>query len=152
MRIVVSACLAGFSCRYDGKANTVPFIRSLYERNLVLPLCPECLGGLLVPRTPCEIRADRVISKNGTDCTQNFMSGAFLALQYARFYGANLAILKEKSPSCGVGQVYDGTFSKTLIKGDGIFARMLRDNNFVVCTEKDSVLEKFLTRFSCDYE
>ena len=78
--------------------------------------------------------------------------GAFLALQYARFYGANFAILKEKSPSCGVWQVYDGTFSKTLIKGDGIFARMLRENNFFVCTEKESVLEKFLTRFSCDYE
>lgn len=105
-----------------------------------------------MPRTPCEIRADRVISKTGTDCTQNFMAGAFLALQYARFYGAGFAILKEKSPSCGVGQVYDGTFSKTLIRGEGLFARMLRENNFFVCTEQDSILEKFLTRFSCDYE
>lgn len=144
MKIVVSACLAGFSCRYDGKANTVPFIQELYQQKLVLPVCPECLGGLPVPRTPCEILGDRVISKQGNDCTHAYRHGAFLALLYARFYGANMAILKAKSPSCGVGRIYDGTFTKTLVAGDGIFARMLKAENFFVCTEKDNVMEKFL--------
>lgn len=144
MKIVVSACLAGFSCRYDGKANTVPFIQELYQQKLVLPVCPECLGGLPVPRIPCEIRQHRVISKTGTDCTYEYRKGAFLALQYARFYGAKMAVLKAKSPSCGVGQIYDGTFTKTLVAGDGIFAQMLKANHFFVCTEKDDYMEKFL--------
>lgn len=144
MKIVVSACLAGFSCRYDGKANTVPFIEELYRKKLVLPVCPECLGGLSVPRVPCEIQHDKVISKNGIDCTSAYREGAFLALQYARFYGANMAILKAKSPSCGVGQIYDGTFTKTLVAGDGIFTQMLKANYFFVCTEKDNFMNKFL--------
>lgn len=143
MNIVVSACLAGFSCRYDGKANTVPFIRELYRKKLVLPVCPECLGGLPVPRVPCEIQHGRVISKEGTDCSEAYWKGAFLALHYARFYGAKTAILKAKSPSCGVGQIYDGTFTKTLIAGNGIFAQLLMENQFFVYTEKDTVMGNF---------
>lgn len=147
MKIVVSACLAGFSCRYDGKANTVPYIEELYRQNLVLPVCPECLGGFSIPRVPCEIIDDMVISKEGVDCTNAYKQGAFLALQYARFYGAKMAILKDKSPSCGVGQIYDGTFTKTLIAGDGIFARMLKENHFFMCTEKDVAVQKFLQAY-----
>lgn len=148
MKIVVSACLAGFTCRYDGKANTVPYIEELYRRKLVLPVCPECLGGLPIPRVPCEIIGDTVISKEGKDCTQAYRQGAFLALQYARFYGAKMAVLKAKSPSCGAGQIYDGTFTRTLIAGDGIFTHMLKANHFFVCTEKDMFLEKFLQTYS----
>lgn len=144
MRIVVSACLAGFFCRYDGKANTVPFIQELYRQKLVLPVCPECLGGLPIPRVPCEIQQDRVISRLGNDCTHAYQKGAFLALQYALFYGAKMAVLKAKSPSCGVGRVYDGTFTKTLVPGDGIFTRLLKAHHFFVCTEKDNFMEKFL--------
>lgn len=144
MKIVVSACLAGFSCRYDGKANTVPFIEELYRKKLVLPVCPECLGGLSVPRIPCEIQQGKVISKEGLDCTNAYWKGAFLALHYARFYGAKMAILKAKSPSCGAGQIYDGTFTKTLIAGNGIFAQLLISHHFFVCTEKDDSMEKFL--------
>ena len=147
MKIVVSACLAGYSRRYDGKANTVPHIEELYKRNLVLPVCPECLGGLPIPRVPCEIAGDKVISKTGADCTNAYMQGAFIALQYARFYGAKLAILKAKSPSCGVGQIYDGTFTRTLIAGDGIFVQMLKANHFFVCTEKDDFVENFLQTY-----
>ncbi len=151
MKIVVSACLAGFSCRYDGKANTVESIRRLYERGLALPVCPECLGGLPVPRVPCELDGDRVVSRDGADCTENFRRGAFTALLYARMYGARLAVLKAKSPSCGVGLVYDGTFTRTLKPGSGIFAQMLLDGNFIVCTEKDSILEKFREYYSAIY-
>lgn len=147
MRIVVSACLAGFSCRYDGKANTVPYIEELYRRNLALPVCPECLGGLPIPRVPCEIIGDKVISKEGLDCTNAYRLGAFSALQYVRFFGAKMAILKAKSPSCGAGQVYDGTFTRRLIAGDGIFAQMLKANHFLVCTEKDLPAEKFLQTY-----
>lgn len=144
MKIVVSACLAGFSCRYDGKANTVPYIQDLYAKKLVLPVCPECLGGLSTPRIPCEIQQDKVISAQRIDCTSAYQKGALLALQYARFYGAKMAILKAKSPSCGVGQIYDGTFTKTLIAGNGIFAQLLMEHHFFVCTEKDDFREKFL--------
>lgn len=143
MKIVVSACLAGFSCRYDAKANTVPFIQELYRKKFALPVCPECLGGLSIPRVPCEIRGNRVISKQGIDCTNAYWKGSFLALHYARLCGAKMAILKAKSPSCGVGQIYDGTFTKTLIAGNGIFAGLLIANHFFVCTEKDNVMEKF---------
>lgn len=151
MKIVVSACLAGISCRYNGKANTVDWIRKLYEQGLVLAVCPECLGGLSVPRVPCEIAGDYVLSREGQDCTQNFRRGAFLALLYARMYGAGFAILKAKSPSCGLGAVYDGTFSKKLVNGNGIFARMLLDNNFFVCTEKDIYIDKLREMYLAVY-
>lgn len=151
MKIVVSACLAGISCRYDGKANTVDWIRSLYERGLVLAVCPECLGGLPVPRIPCEMVGDCVFSREGRDCTQYFRRGAFLALLYAKMYGARFAVLKAKSPSCGLGAVYDGTFSKTLKSGNGVFARMLLDNNFFVCTEKDVYSDKLREMYIAVY-
>lgn len=151
MKIVVSACLAGFNCRYDGKANTVDAVKNLYEKGLALAVCPECLGNLPVPRVPCEILEDRVISAEGKDCTENFYSGALLALQYARMYGARFAIVKAKSPSCGFGKIYDGTFSRTLICGNGIFVRMLLDNNFLVCTEKDNFLEIYRTYYTLLY-
>lgn len=114
----------------------------------MLPVCPECLGGLPVPRVPCEIQQDKVISKTGIDCTHAYRKGAFLALQYARFYGAKMAILKAKSPSCGVGRIYDGTFTKTLIAGDGIFTQMLKVHHFFVCTEKDNFRDTFLQYLS----
>ncbi len=139
MKIVVSACLVGFSCRYDGKANTVDWIKKLYQKGFALPVCPECFGGLKTPRTPCEIIENKVISAKGEDCTVPYLYGAFQALLLAQQFGAKFAILKAKSPSCGVSQIYDGTFTRRLICGDGMFTRLLRQNNFFVCTEKDNI-------------
>lgn len=139
MKIIVSACLVGFSCRYDGQANTVDWIKRLYEKGFALPVCPECFGGLSTPRTPCEIIENKVISAEGKDCTKEFLYGAFQALLLAKQFGANFALLKAKSPSCGVTQIYDGTFTRQLIFGDGMFTKILRQNNFFVCTEKDDI-------------
>lgn len=151
MKIVISACLAGYACRYDGKANTVEALQKLHQNGLALAVCPECLGGLPVPRTPCEIQGNSVVSAKGTDCTENFRRGALLALHYARLYGASFAVIKAKSPSCGLGRIYDGSFSRTLIAGNGIFARMLLDNNFIVCTEKDNFSEAYRNYYALLY-
>ncbi len=134
--ILVSACLAGIPCRYDGRANTVAEIATWHAEGLVLPVCPEVLGGLPIPRTPCELCARGVYDKNGTDRTEAFVKGAEKALALAQKAGTKVAILKAKSPSCGAGYVYDGTFSHTLCKGDGVFASLLLRHGITVCTEK----------------
>lgn len=149
MKIAVSACLAGFACRYDGKANTDEFVRNLYLKGLAVPVCPECLGGLGIPRVPCEIKGNAVISAEGKDCTEHYCRGAFYALQYARLWGARIAVVKAKSPSCGLGRIYDGSFTRTLTDGDGVFVRLLKEQNFFVCTEKDDLYRKFLTYYGC---
>ena len=130
--LVVSACLTGCPCRYDGQSNTVPELARLHEQGLCLTVCPEVLGGLPIPRTPCEIRGQRVISRDGTDCTPQFVKGARLALRQALQQGLRVAVLKARSPSCGAGAVYDGTFSHTLRQGDGLFAAMLRREGFAL--------------------
>lgn len=132
---VVSACLAGFPCRYDGKSQSVPYIETLCANHLALPLCPETLGGLTVPRIPCEWVNDRVMTQNGQDYTHAFMMGACRAMVLARLAGVRRAILKARSPSCGVGARYDGTFSGTCIHADGLFTMLLRQNNIRVYTE-----------------
>ena len=134
--LLVSACLAGIPCRYDGRANTVAEIAMWHARGLVLPVCPEVLGGLPTPRIPCELRSNSVFDKNGTDRTEAFLKGAQKALALAQEAGVRTAILKARSPSCGKGCVYDGTFSHTLCKGDGVFAGLLLKHGIAVCTEE----------------
>lgn len=135
-RYVVSACLAGLPCRYDGGSNLRPAVARLVEAGEAVPVCPEVLGGLPTPRTPCERKDDRVIDKLGNDRTAEFASGAEAALYIAEEYGCCAAILKARSPSCGCGHIYDGTFSRTLIEGDGLFAALLREKNFEIFTEE----------------
>ena len=135
--LVVSACLTGCPCRYDGQSNTVPELARLHEQGLCLTVCPEVLGGLPIPRTPCEIRGQRVISRDGTDCTPQFVKGARLALRQALQQELRVAVLKARSPSCGAGAVYDGTFSHTLRQGDGLFAAMLRREGFALYNEEN---------------
>ncbi len=130
--MIVSACLAGLPCRYDGKARPCAMAVELVRAGKAIPLCPEQLGGLPTPRPPCEILAGRVVDRNGVDRTENYRRGAEAVLAAARTYGATQALLQNRSPSCGSGWIYDGTFSKTLVQGDGITARLLSENGIQV--------------------
>lgn len=135
-RYVVSACLAGLPCRYDGRTNFKPEVAELVASGLAVPVCPEEMGGLPTPRTPSELRDGRVVAADGCDVTAEFLAGAEAALYVAEEYGCDAAILKARSPSCGCGRIYDGSFSRTLIEGNGIFAEMLLKKNFEVFTEE----------------
>ena len=130
--MIVSACLAGFPCRYDGKAKPCAEVMELVRAGKAIPLCPEQLGGLPTPRSPCEILAGRVVDKTGADRTVEYRRGAEAVLTAARTYGATQALLQNRSPSCGSGWIYDGTFLGTLVQGDGITARLLAESGIQV--------------------
>lgn len=132
--IIVSACLAGYRCRYDGKTKPDDAIIALVKRGEAIPVCPEMMGGLPCPRVPSERTADdaHVVTKDGGDVTEAFRRGAEETLRMARLYGCDRAILKARSPSCGCGQIYDGTFSKTLRNGFGVTAQLLTENGIAV--------------------
>lgn len=133
----VSACLCGFCCRYDGKSKPDERVRALYDSGKALPVCPEQLGGLKTPRTPCEIIGERVISSDGEDRTEAYMKGSERVLELCREHGIKKAILKQNSPSCGSCHIYDGTFSGRLIDGEGVTVRLLRENGIEVTGEKE---------------
>jgi purine-nucleoside phosphorylase len=135
VRVIVSECLRGTACRYDGRAKPVPAVRDLCEKVDVVGVCPETAAGLPVPRPPAEQRDGRVWLKDGRDVTREFERGAAISLAKARESGAPLAVLKAKSPSCGVGLIYDGTYTATLTKGEGVFARLLEEEGICVVTE-----------------
>ena len=132
--IIVSACLAGYRCRYDGKTVPDDAIVDLVRTGNAIPVCPEMLGGLPCPRVPSERTADgeRVVTKEGTDVTEAFRRGADETLRLAQRYGCTRAILKARSPSCGKGTVYDGTFSGTLREGNGVTAELLMKHGITV--------------------
>ena len=130
--MIVSACLAGFPCRYDGKAKPCAEVMELVRAGKAIPVCPEQLGGLPTPRPPCEILAGRVVDETGTDRTEAFQRGAQAVLDLAKTYGATRALLQNRSPSCGSGWIYDGTFSRRLVQGDGVTARLLMENGIQV--------------------
>jgi len=134
---IVSACLAGIKCRWDGEARPCQKVIELVKQGKAIPVCPEQLGGLTTPRTPAEQKEDKVFTKDGKDVTAQFERGAEEALKIAKLVNCDGAILKSKSPSCGSGKVYDGTFSGKLINGDGVFAKILKKNNIKVFTEKE---------------
>ncbi len=144
--ILISACLVGEPCRYDGKKKPVhPVVQSWEEQGRLIKICPETDGGLPTPRPPCEIIQGNgyhvikgqsfVCTRQGKNCTDSFMKGAFHALDCARRHKITLALLKEKSPSCGSCYIYDGTFSKRLIFGAGVTSALLRSNGIMVCSE-----------------
>ena len=130
--MIVSACLAGFPCRYDGKARPCAQVVELVRAGKAIPVCPEQLGGLSTPRTSCEIREGRVVDAEGYDRTEAFRRGARAVLRIAQTYGATEALLQSRSPSCGSGRIYDGSFTKTLTAGDGVTARLLKENGIQV--------------------
>ncbi len=135
-RYVVSACLAGVHARYDARATPDPLVIQLIREGRALALCPEQLGGLPTPRPSCEIKGEKIMSQTGTDVSRNFHNGAQEALYLATLFGATKAILKSHSPSCGYKKVYDGTFSRTITTGHGIFTALLIKNGFEIFTEK----------------
>lgn len=138
--ILVSACLLGAACRYDGSDNEAKEIAELAQWAHLIPVCPEQLGGLATPRQPAEIKDGRVYAKDGTEVTAAFEKGAQEALKLAKRFGCRCAVLKARSPSCGSGQVYDGTFSGTKVPGDGVTAALLKKNGIRVYTEKETDL------------
>ena len=140
--MLVSACLLGCVCRYDGQSKPHPLAQELARRGLAVPVCPEQLGGLSTPRNPSERRGDRVVMNDGRDVTAEYRRGAEEALRLARLYRCTAAVLKERSPSCGKGRIYDGTFTGTLTAGDGVTAELLTAGGIKVYGESE--LEKLL--------
>jgi len=137
MKILVSACLLGANCRYDGGNNNRSHVIELLKDHILIPVCPEQLGGLSTPRPPVEWQGDRAMNNQGADCTMQFHRGAEEALRIAQLYGCKVAILKAKSPSCGNHQIYDGTFSGQLVNGAGGTARLLQKNGITVINETE---------------
>ena len=144
MNILVSRCLMGVPCRYDGKEKHNSAVERLREEGHVLvTVCPESDGGLPTPRPPAEVQPDgRVVNREETDVTDEYVRGAELALQTARAAHCTAAILKARSPSCGPSERYDGSFSRTLIPEPGIAAKMLADAGIRVVDE-DHIAELF---------
>ena len=137
MNILISACLLGCACRYDGKSKTHPAVELLRKKHTLIPVCPEIYGGLPTPRPPSEIIGSRVQNSAGADVTDAYRRGAAEALRLAGLFGCKVALLKAKSPSCGKGKVYDGTFSRTLTDGDGVTAALLQQHGIRVYTEDE---------------
>ncbi|WP_277288671.1 DUF523 domain-containing protein [Veillonella montpellierensis] len=140
--LLISACLYGIACRYDGKDNRISYIELLQQRYTLIPCCPEVMGGLPTPRTPAERRGRDVITRKGVVVTREFQRGVYQSVQLAKQYGCKVALLKANSPSCGCGFIYDGTFTHTLIVGDGLLTEALKDEGIHVFTEKE--IEKLL--------
>lgn len=146
--MLVSACLAGRSCRFDGSSNSAGTVERLVAEGRAVLVCPEVDGGLGTPRPPAEISggdgADvlagraRVLTRSGADVTDAYIAGAERALAAAREAGATCAVLKSRSPSCGRGAVYDGSFSRTLTAGDGVTAALLAANGITVLTDEEA--------------
>lgn len=145
-KILVSACLYGQNCKYDGTNNLLkdPIFMHLKNEGRLVCVCPEQLGGLSTPRVPCEIKDGKVFNKEGKDVTQSFNEGAQKALEIAKKNNVRVAIFKESSPSCGSKRIYDGTFSNEKISGMGICARLLIENGIPVFNENEVYFAKVL--------
>ncbi|MCQ2452181.1 MAG: DUF523 domain-containing protein [Oscillospiraceae bacterium] len=135
--ILVSACLVGCSCRYKGDGCENALVIDLARDHVLVPVCPEQLGGLPTPRNPSERIGDRVVMNNGRDVTEAYHKGAAEALRIAKLVGAETAVLKAKSPSCGNRMIYDGSFSGNLIPGAGVTAALFKENGIRVLSEVD---------------
>jgi uncharacterized protein YbbK (DUF523 family) len=147
MKIIVSACLLGENCKYNGGNNKDERLLGLQEKHTVIPVCPEVLGGLPTPRKPAEIVNGTVSTADGLSVDDEFRKGAMAAFRIAKDEAVELAILQPRSPSCGCGKIYDGSFYGRLVSGNGVFAQMLIDNNIRVISPddfkpKDGFLEK----------
>ena len=133
--ILVSACLLGVHCRYNGERKKLEGIERLMERAELIPVCPEILGGLPTPRPPAERVGDRVMNREGADVTEAYRRGAEETLRLAELFGAKVALLKERSPSCGMGKIYDGSFQGRIVDGSGVTAELLSSHGISVYGE-----------------
>jgi len=134
---ICSACLLGIACRYDGKIKPNEKVINLAKKEILIPVYPEQLGGLSTPREGVELKGKMAVTKSGKDVTKNFTKGAKQVLHIAKTLGIKHAILKQRSPSCGCGQIYDGTFSGKIIKGDGITTALLKKDGIKIISEED---------------
>ncbi|MGI6738041.1 MAG: DUF523 domain-containing protein [Christensenellales bacterium] len=142
MNICVSACLLGLCTKYDGGHNMCDELLKLKEKHTLVPVCPEQMGGLSTPREPSEIvsgssEETRVLTKSGKDVSREFIHGASIALQVFMLCRCEIAILKARSPSCGSGTIYNGSFTGSKTSGDGVFAKMLKEKGILVYTEEE---------------
>lgn len=135
--ILVSACLLGAACKYSGGDNLCPQVAAMAQDHALISVCPEQLGGLPTPRTPAERQGDRVVTKDGRDVTEAYLRGAQEALKLAMLFGCDTAILKARSPSCGARAIYDGSFTGTVVPGDGVTAELLQASGIRVLTETE---------------
>lgn len=131
-KILVSACLLGVNCRYDGGNNHSDKIDEFLKDYEIIPICPEIMGGLPTPRIASERLKGKVITKDGRDVTKQYIKGAEECLFLAKKYNVKKALLKLRSPSCGNEKIYDGTFTHTVIDGDGVTAELLKDNGIEI--------------------
>lgn len=131
-KILVSACLLGVNCRYDGGNNHSDKIDEFLKDYEIIPICPEIMGGLTTPRIASERLKDKVITKDGRDVTKQYIKGAEECLFLAKKYNVKKALLKLRSPSCGNEKIYDGTFTHTVIDGDGVTAELLKNNGIEI--------------------
>ena len=138
MKILVSACLLGVGCRYDGKSVPSAAVLALMRKHTLIPVCPEILGGLPTPRVPAERQGAKVVNRAGEDVTAAYRRGAEETLRLARLYGAQVAVLKTKSPSCGKRLIYDGGFCGRLVPGTGVTAELLAAAGIAVYTEEET--------------
>ncbi len=134
-KLIISACLLGEPCRYDGKSKPCESIEPLKDKYELIPVCPECMGGLSTPRAACEIVGARVLTEQGKDCTAEYAAGAKMVLRLCLANDCTAAVLKARSPSCGNGEIYDGSFTKALTVGNGITAELLLKNGISVFNE-----------------
>lgn len=137
MKVLVSACLLGNNCKYNGKNNRHEKVLEFLREHEIIPICPETLAGLPIPRPPAEIVNGIVTNKEGQNIDKEFRLGSEKALKIAMEHNPDLAILKANSPSCGSNLIYDGSFTGNLIPGDGTFAKLLKEKGIKVLTEKD---------------
>ena len=137
MNILVSACLLGVNCRYSGKGELCQELQKLMKEHHLIPVCPAQLGGLATPRTPAERVKDRVVTQMGEDVTAQYEKGARETAGLAELFGCRCAVLKERSPSCGNGRIYDGTFSRQLVSGDGTAAALLKERGVRIFGETE---------------
>lgn len=143
-RVLVSQCLMGIDCRYDGGSVMCPALVLLMDRYELIPVCPEILGGLMTPRVPAERVGQRILTRDGQDVTAAFERGAEQALRLAKLYGAEYALFKQRSPSCGFGEIYDGTFTGTKVPGNGLTAQLFAQSGIRVYgeTQVDQLIEQ----------
>ena len=139
IEFVVSACLAGCKCRYDGKDNLCPKVKQLVEEGRAVTVCPEVMGGMTTPRIPSERKDGKIVNSIGEDNTSYFIKGVEKSIEIVKEHNIKKAILKAKSPSCGNKYIYDGTFSKTLIEGKGLLAEKLSEIGVEIYDEGDDL-------------
>ena len=137
MKLLISACLLGCCCRYDGASKPQPWVEELAQKHTLVPVCPEQMGGLSTPRTPSERVGDKVLMRDGTDVTAQYRRGAEEALRLYGLFGCEAALLKARSPSCGLGRIYDGTHTGTLTNGNGVLAELLMEMGVKVVGETE---------------